>query len=123
MAPPREAQSISDLQELNNTAFQRQSKESSTSSNDTTDEEIVDLVQKAPVVTLRNKIGTQVGTDANFNTIKPKRWSDYRASWNQSFAPNQLPEAEVSRTNLYVFKDILERHMITNRVFQRSCQR
>ena len=75
MAPPREAQSISDLQELNNTAFQRQSKESSTSSNDTTDEEIVDLVQKAPVVTLRNKIGTQVGTDANFNTIKPKRWS------------------------------------------------
>ena len=101
----REVQSISDLQvlssnvelnmlsssvELNNTAFQRQLKESSTSSNETTDEEIVELVQKKPIVTMRSKLlSTKAASDSNFNTIKPKRWSDYRASWNQSFGSNE----------------------------------
>ena len=109
-------------------AFQNRTlKESSTSSNETTDEEIAHLVcnknpdipndypakgrrrnpadsrhwisdsnpdkripplspdENNPVVMLRNKISTKASSDSNFNTIKPKRWSDYRASWNQNF--------------------------------------
>ena len=95
----REVQSISDLDKLdtdknNPAAFQHgnkkkqgEDKESSVCSNtssEPTDEEIVDIVQKRdPVINLRNRLSTKAVSDANFNAVKLKRWSDYRASWNQ----------------------------------------
>ena len=96
VATRREVQSISDLHKLDNhktkAAFEvkpkvvpRDLKESSSESSEPTDEEIVDIVQKTnnPVVQLRAKLSTSVQSDSNFNVVKPKRWSDYRASWNQ----------------------------------------
>jgi hypothetical protein len=69
------------------TTFARSQKEWSicstkSSSSEPTDEEIADLVQRKPI-NMRNKLSTKALSDANFNAVKLKRWSDYRTSWNQ----------------------------------------
>lgn len=84
LTPAREVQSISNLKDAFQTRKRREEKESSycsTASSEPTDEEIMDIVQRKPRIPLRPKLSTK--QDANFNVVKPKRWSDYRASWNQ----------------------------------------
>ena len=110
-SPKREVQSISDLPNLDqNVAFQK-SRETSemtlsrASSSSTTDEEIFEITNHKknlakPFNSLRTKLSTK--TDANFNAVKLKRWSDYRKSWHQQMRTKSSPEKSLSKSEQHL---------------------
>ena len=114
----REVQSISDLHNLvdNNVAFQdrrtksrepsEQLTSSRASSSSTTDEEINEITSHKKVTKPYNLLrSTKLSskTDANFNAVKIKRWSDYRKSWHQQMRNSKSsPEKSLSKSEQHL---------------------
>lgn len=69
---------------------------------------------------LRSSTKLSSKTDANFNAVKIKRWSDYRKSWHQQMRNSKSsPEKSLSKSEQHLSQiGKIKRLLFSNATFQ-----